>query len=452
MNQDEVQVVVDAALAAAATTAANQQQVAIDAAVAAAAITAADQQQVAIDAAVAAAATTAANQQQVSFEAAVATAMAKQQQKLRPVAFSLSPGVANPTAPWDYFSSQGIKMYYQAVSPLSPKYKGDERSLTVFLSGLTSKANQYGWEELIMMIPDDTGVARSLLKHYALLTIPDIKKHALTYIGKESRASQASAQLAVCILASMNDDFLVKLLTHVRDYTVQGFEDGPCMLKAVISIVTIETKTAVPLIKKMLGDLGVLMEEVKSDITEFNLRVCDLMNRLRAAKEDYNELLDKLFEAYQKASNKTFVRYIAEKQSRWEDNELDLLPEALMAMAGDRYKTMVMKKTWTVPILRETQNVPNMRKTRYAEDEEESIIAMRAELAAERAKMAALSDEVTELRKSAATNGGGQIQEQTDDDQPKLKSSTKEPSEPNKKAIEYARALMHLMDFEDEDL
>jgi hypothetical protein len=57
MNRDEVQAMIDAALAAAATTAANQQQVAIDAALADAATTAADQQQVAIEAAVADAAT-----------------------------------------------------------------------------------------------------------------------------------------------------------------------------------------------------------------------------------------------------------------------------------------------------------------------------------------------------------------------------------------------------------
>jgi hypothetical protein len=37
------------------------------------------------------------------------------------------------------------------------------------------------------------------------------------------------------------------------------------------------------------------------------------MNQLRAANDDYPELLDKLFEAYQQASDKEFVRYIADK-------------------------------------------------------------------------------------------------------------------------------------------
>jgi hypothetical protein len=57
----------------------------------------------------------------------------------------------------------------------------------------------------------------------------------------------------------------------------------------------------------MLGGLGELMKEVKSNITEFNLRVNDLLNQLRAASEDYSELFNKLFEAYLEASDMTFV-------------------------------------------------------------------------------------------------------------------------------------------------
>jgi hypothetical protein len=111
-------------------------------------------------------------------------------------------------------------------------------------------------------------------------------------------------------------------------------EDGPCLLKTVISIVTIGNKSAVPLIKKRLGDLKMLMKEVKSDITEFNMRVCELMNQLYAADQDYLELLDKLFEAYESASDQTFAAYIKEKQSRWEDNELALVPDKLMGLAS----------------------------------------------------------------------------------------------------------------------
>jgi hypothetical protein len=466
MNQDEVQVQIDAAVAAAATNAVNQQQVAIDAAVAAAAITAADQQQIAIDAAVAAAVATAANQVAVTF--------------------ALTPGVANPNDPWDYTSNEGVKQYYQAISPLSPKFKGDARALKVVLSGLTSKAQQNGWDNLIMMIPDSAGNVQNLLKHYTSLTLANVRARALTYIGTPTRACQASSQLASCILASMGEDFLINLLTRVNDYTVQGIEDGPCMLKSLISIVTVEAKSSLPLIKKMLGNLGELMKEVNSDITEFNLRVDDLMNQLRAANDDYPELLDKLFEAYQQASDKEFVRYIADKQSRWEDNELDIVPDTLKVLAGDKHKTMVLKKTWN-----------------KSTEDESNLIAMTARLT----EMTAMNAELLKVKKSFATRGGqsksfatrgGQSKERnTDDakwawklvaptgDQAKEKSfekkdyiycpfhnetkwvlatghasgckndpnskSTGSTDEPNKKVLQYAKALMNVMEHGGDD-
>jgi hypothetical protein len=355
-----------------------------------AAIANADEVQALIDTALAAQAVITAGQQQALVDAAVATAIAAQQQPpAPPVVFSLTPGVANPTIPWNYSSPEGIKLYHHAVSPLSPVYKGDERALKVFLSGLTSKALQFGWEPMIMMIPDGSGVVRNLLKSYTLLTSEDIKKHALTYIGQPTRASQASTQLAGCILVSLDADFLIKLLTRQKDYMVEGVEHGPAMLKAVVSIVTIETKSAVPLIKKELGDLRVTMKDVKSDITEFNLRVCELMNRLYAADEDYSELLDKLFEAYQSASDKAFVSYIADKQSRWEDNELDLNAVGFMALAGNYYKTRITRKTWNTWT-----------------KEEDDIIAMRAELVG----VVALNAELmTKINKKPGKKDGGRV-------------------------------------------
>jgi hypothetical protein len=45
------------------------------------------------------------------------------------------------------------------------------------------------------------------------------------------------------------------------------------------------------------------MEEVKSDITEFNLRVSDLMNQSLVQQMKTIMSFDKTFEAYQKASD-----------------------------------------------------------------------------------------------------------------------------------------------------
>jgi hypothetical protein len=430
-----------------------------------------------IAAALAAQAVITANEQQALVDAAVAVAMAAQQQPPLPVVFSLTPGVANSGVPWNYGTPEGTKLYFNAVAPLTQLYKGDRRSLKVFLSGIMSKAVHFGWEPLIMMIPDTSGVTRNLLKSYTLLTTTDIKTHAATYLDQPSRASQASGQLARCILASLESDFLVKVLTHHKEYTVEGVEVGPAMLKAIISIVTIETKSAVPLIKKQLGSLSALMKKKKGNIEDFNSDVSELMNQLYAANEDYTELRDKLFEAYQSVSDKTFVTYIAEKQSRWEDGELQLDHEDLMALAAARHKIMLARETYNV-----------------VTKEEADIIAMRAELVS----VVALNSELmTKLKKAPSKKEGGRVNDEKWEwklsaptgDQAKEKTFEKKdyvycpfhkdtkwvlkrnhldgcrndpkygkPSEtpgkatePNKKVLQYAKALMSVMEAETEN-
>jgi hypothetical protein len=471
MDAAAVQALIAVEVANAAITATTELNAALDAA----ALTAADN--------AAAAALVATNELNAAVAAAVLAVPAPHgpPPPPAPVVFSLSPGVTSPNVPWDYSTSAGIKLFFNAISPLSPKYKGDERTLKVLLSGLTSKSTQFGWTQLIMMIEDGSGVARDLMKHYTLITKENVRTHALTYIGGQSRAAQASAQLAGCILASMDDVFLVKLLTKTEDYTVNGVEDGPSMLKSLISIVSIETKSRVPLIKRILGNLGKVMKEEKSKITEFNLRVNDLMSQLYSADEDYGELLDKLFEAYQMVSDKTFVAYIQDKQSRWEESELEITTSELMTQAENRYKTMKSRETWNA-----------------ATKEESELIAMRAQLT----DMVAMNAELKKIKKDFGPKGPGRPKEPRTkddakwgwkliaptDDQPKEKSfdgkeyvycpfhletrwvlkknhadgcrndpkmqsggTPSKDAEPSKKALQYAKALMNVMEPDDDD-
>jgi hypothetical protein len=124
-----------------------------------------------------------------------------------------------------------------------------------------------------------------------------------------------------------------------------------------------------------------------------------------------------------------------------------------MAMAGDRYKTMIMRKTWNVAIMRKTQNVA----TQYVATDEEYLIAMKIKFAAELAELTAMNTEFAKIKKRFAAIGDGQIQKPTNDDDPKLKlpeaapNPAVKPAEPSTKARQYARALMNVMDFEDDN-
>jgi hypothetical protein len=176
-------------------------------------------------------------QQQVA--AAAAAAAAAPPPPVPPVAvFALTPGLMNEQAPWDYSTTAGLKLFFASTKGLEPKFKGAQTGLKVFLRALSIKAQNFGWDHMILRIPDSTltlglptPVNRDLLMQYRLLSIEDVCTRAATWVGQNSRAAQASRQLAQCITDSLGDAITLKLLVRSSKYTVNGVEDGPSMLK-----------------------------------------------------------------------------------------------------------------------------------------------------------------------------------------------------------------------------
>jgi hypothetical protein len=393
------------------------------------------------------------------------------------------------SAPWDYSTSEGIKLYFQSTAATVPKYDGTEANLKLFLKSISAKAKTFGWDKSILTIPDDNMIDRDLTKQYGMVTINNVSGHAMTYIGTDTRSAQASTQLAECISVSLGESVLLKLLLRSNEYSLNGVEDGPCMLKTLISVVTVETRATVSCIRAALKRLPTLMEEVDSDITEFNLAVGKHMDKLRSMNQTCEDLLNHLFEAYQTASDKTFVAYIADKEAKWEDNTIAVIePESLMTLAEEKFKTLKLKKTWNAPT-----------------KEEASIIAMKAEMADRTTiELIALRAEVANLKGDSGNKNdrkrgksrndgdwawktvaptGSQPREKTfkgksyiycmfhgdtkwvlkenhvdgcrNDPAGKTKESgteAKKQPAPGKKTLQYAKALMHAMEGLDGDL
>jgi hypothetical protein len=125
------------------------------------------------------------------------------------------------------------------------------------------------------------------------------------------------------------------------------------------------------------------MQDVNSDITEFNLTVQGHVDTLLSMDETCEDLLTNLFEAYQKASDKEFVAYIKQKESLWEENALDIEPSNLMKLAEDQFKTRKSKHIWN-----------------KASQEETDLLALQAATAKGVAELVA-------LQSAMITNGGG---------------------------------------------
>ena len=427
---------------------------------------------------------------QAVVNAAVAAAMALQAQNMPPppqpppaVVFSLTPGVVNMLAPWDYSTSEGIKLFFQSTTAIKPIYDGAETSLKMFLKAISAKAKTFGWDSSILRVNDDAGTARDLLQHYGALTIENVRARATLYINTDTREAQASAQLATCLSGSIVESPLLKLLLRANEYTVNGVEDGPCMLRTLISVVSVETRATIGSVRMALKNLPSLMHEVESDITEFNTRVGQYIDKLNANDHTCEDLLTHLFEGYQTATDETFVKYIRMKEDDWEDGTtVTLETAALMRMAEEKYKTMKLKKTWN-----------------GTTKEDANIIAMKAEihdmteLTALRAEVASLkNDSDKKFRKKRDTGEwswksvaptGAQPKEKTfkgkvyvycmfhGDTKWVLKANhvggcrndpnydtkgkpeeIKKQTTPDNKTLQYAKALMNAMEVQDEEI
>jgi hypothetical protein len=81
-----------------------------------------------------------------------------------PVVFSLMPGVVNTNIPWNYSSREGIKIYFAVMKAMEPKYDGLQLGLKVFLNNIVTRAQTFGWDALILTIPDIDGTNRDLLQ------------------------------------------------------------------------------------------------------------------------------------------------------------------------------------------------------------------------------------------------------------------------------------------------
>jgi hypothetical protein len=83
-----------------------------------------------------------------------------------------------------------------------------------------------------------------------------------------------------------------------------------------------------------MRELPALMKTEKSNITNFNAEVDDMITSLLAMDKQCNDILSSLFVAYQAASDVTFRKFIKDKEVKWENGDTAVLtPDKLMQRA-----------------------------------------------------------------------------------------------------------------------
>ena len=111
----------------------------------------------------------------------------------------------------------------------------------------------------------------------------------------------------------------------------------------------LDTNASTGMIRNRLGRLAEYMESIENNnVEDFNEYVRGQVEALTARGETSTDLLSHLFRGYLAAKDHKFVKYIEEKQSRYDDGQA-FTPEELMDLAEARYAILVDKGEWNKP-------------------------------------------------------------------------------------------------------
>lgn len=281
-----------------------------------------------------------------------------------PVVYARNPAHAS-TGLLNYKSSEGMKIYHAATAAMSIKYSGKAIDMHIFLKSVKARGDTYGWEN-IFTVPTEGG-NKNLTDQYGLVSLEEIRAHALDYENARDRNAQNSSQMYEFLLASLTAEALAMVLSDYSDYTIlteDGTQvtNGPCFLKVIIRNTTVDTRSTIFHIRENLNHLAAKMLEVSYNIEEFNLYVTNQVEQLAARGAQSSDLLINLFEAYLAVPDRKFVDYIEKQKDKFDEGE-DVTEKTLMQVALVKYKDRKRSDTWQAP-----------------SREEEEIVALKAEI------------------------------------------------------------------------
>ena len=272
----------------------------------------------------------------------------------------LAPFEAVPCRPTgeviNYTTKKGYQHFKDATAKLQETlYDCEPDGFYQFMKALKDRAMTFGWNDPngILRIPLDLNfpnITRSLLSDYGTLTYEAVRDKELSYIDADTRATQDTSMLYRCIMNSLSDEGIAKLNMDEEMYTLGTFQrrSGACLLKILIRESYLDSNATSSMIRFRLSELDDYLEEIDNDITKFNKYVKVLMHHLHARGETTNDLLANLFKAYAACSDQSFVRYIADLQNKWEENE-DLTANELMLKAENKFRILQSKDKWQAP-------------------------------------------------------------------------------------------------------
>jgi hypothetical protein len=129
---------------------------------------------------------------------------------------------------------------------------------------------------------------------------------------------------------------------------------GLVFLKILIRESYLDSNATTSIIRTKLTNLDTYIGQVGNDIDKFNTYVQNLLEAIDARGEITTDLLTNLVKEYAACSDKTFVRYIADKQEDYEEGK-NMYATELMILAENKFKILKTTEIWEAPSDEETK-------------------------------------------------------------------------------------------------
>jgi hypothetical protein len=294
-----------------------------------------------------------------------------------PVIFALSPALVNNEV-IDYSTAEGVKLYKSNISKLPVEITASPEDLVLTLQEIRSRVESANWLA-IMTIPvendaNGAAVTRNLITEHGMITMEQVRAHALTYAETPTRDAQNAVQMYLCLAESFTKEAKIKLRSDLDLARVgpTGIPNGPLLLKLFIVKSTTDTRSTMAYVRRNLATLDLQMKKLGNNIEKFNDYVKLQMNDLSARGSTIDDayIVTNLFLAYLSVDDKTFHSYITKQQDDYNDNEKDFNVQSLMGIALNKYKTLVESDQWEAPTA-DSQIVALTARLTTQEDEEE---------------------------------------------------------------------------------
>ena len=292
----------------------------------------------------------------------------QQQQPPAPeeVPFALTPataidGLINCT------TAAGAKVFRYATEGLDPLYDGSPKNSQFFLENVQDRASQYGWSQVLTVSNQATNPEnRNLITEHRVLTMENVKAHALTYLAINGRDKQNSIQIYEFLSKSLTETMRKTMMAEKakHELTVDGhtYKDGPCFLKALLSKIQVETHATNFHLRVSIQTLPKKIKELKDNIAEFNDYVTTQVADLKAGGETVSDLLVNVVLAYKEVEDVEFSAWIRQRKTDYDLGTVITI-ESLMDQALNLYNSRLQSAEWNAP-----------------SKEQETIIALQAQL------------------------------------------------------------------------